>query len=202
MQHWGIYGLLRRMLWAAESLETIGRFSCGALQSLNALGCRLLTQTTVGSILESSLKLEELRCGGCDQIERLDMPHSSLLHLEVPGCSSLRRCIDKPFLPSVSVWDSNLVLFHFVIHQCGTTATLVNMSTDYLRIMDPSAIIWKSVRECHLESPTLWIKLAFILVGRGLQECSLWYLFIDEDYLSFHDTFECNLCSSITFTGF
>ncbi|KAG0559604.1 hypothetical protein KC19_10G117700 [Ceratodon purpureus] len=83
--------LLSCNLSLCESLETIARFTCGSLQVVNVYGCRLLRPVGFSTILDSTVSLRELRCGGCDRLERLDIPQASFVRLEAQGCSSLRR---------------------------------------------------------------------------------------------------------------
>lgn len=85
--------LILVVIWFAESLETIARFTCGSVQSVNAYGCRSLRPTGFSSILDTAVSLRELRCGGCDRLERLEIPQMSLVCLEAQGCSSLRRYV-------------------------------------------------------------------------------------------------------------
>lgn len=79
------------IFWSPESLEGIARFTCSSLQNVNLYGCRLLRPAGFASILETAVSLRELRCGGCDRLERLEIPQSSLVRVEAQGCSSLRR---------------------------------------------------------------------------------------------------------------
>ncbi|KAH8954664.1 hypothetical protein BDL97_08G091600 [Sphagnum fallax] len=74
-----------------DNLETLGRFSCSTVKNLNVTGCRSFTQSAFSNILELTTGLQDLRCGGCERLERIHIPQASLLHLEVSGCSSLRR---------------------------------------------------------------------------------------------------------------
>nr|PNR39041.1 hypothetical protein PHYPA_019319 [Physcomitrium patens] len=74
-----------------ESLATLSRFTCPSLQSVNVYGCRLLSPAGFSSILDTAVALRELRCGGCDRLERLEIPQMSLVRVEVQGCSSLKR---------------------------------------------------------------------------------------------------------------
>jgi hypothetical protein len=74
-----------------DNLETLGRFSCSTVKNLNVTGCRSFTQSAFSNILELATGLQDLRCGGCERLERIHIPQASLLHLEVSGCSSLRR---------------------------------------------------------------------------------------------------------------
>ncbi|OAE22342.1 hypothetical protein AXG93_1024s1100 [Marchantia polymorpha subsp. ruderalis] len=85
-----------------DSLERFVSFQCSELQSLNLFGCRMLVQSAMNSAVEVSVALEELRCGGCDRIERLDLMQPSLLTLEVSGSQALRRLY--LLMPLKKVW--------------------------------------------------------------------------------------------------
>ncbi len=88
-----------QILWSCvvmcfpDNLETLGRFSCSTVKNLNVTGCRSFTQSAFSNILELATGLQDLRCGGCERLERIHIPQASLLHLEVSGCSSLRRSV-------------------------------------------------------------------------------------------------------------
>lgn len=85
--------LTRLLIWSAESLESIARFTCGSLQLVNVYGCRLLRPAGFSTILDSTVSLRELRCGGCDRLDRLEIPQATLVRLEAQGCTSLRRYV-------------------------------------------------------------------------------------------------------------
>jgi hypothetical protein len=50
------------------------------------MGCRMLLQSSLQGALDCAQSLEDLRCGGCDRIERLD-----LVTVEVAGSQRLKR---------------------------------------------------------------------------------------------------------------
>lgn len=54
----------------------------------------------MSTMLDSASGLQELRCGGCDRLDRIDISQKSLLHLEVSACPSLRRSAPPPAPPN------------------------------------------------------------------------------------------------------
>ncbi|CAM6126768.1 unnamed protein product [Calypogeia fissa] len=83
--------LIALNLSLCDGMERFFKFQCDALQSLNVMGCRMLLQSSLTAAVDSAPSLEDLRCGGCDRVERLDLVQSTLLTLDVSGSQSLKR---------------------------------------------------------------------------------------------------------------